>query len=140
MRQAENHIGQRIVLTGGASQLTGLADFVSQYWKRRASLAVPHHIMGLDEHSANPAFSALVGMALQVARSANDDLNEFNPAIMSRTPFGRFGLWLRDPSVRKGHLNEDATPLISNPNLSHRLAPACVRSTCHFSWSANHKP
>lgn len=91
----EHHIGQRIVLTGGASQLTGLADFVSQYWKRRASLAVPHHIMGLDEHSANPAFSALVGMALHVARSANDDLNDFNPAIMSKTPFGRFGLWLR---------------------------------------------
>lgn len=91
----EHHIGQRIVLTGGASQLTGMADFVSQYWKRRASLAIPHHIMGLDEHSANPAFSALVGMALHVARTADDDLTEFNPAILSRNPFGRLGMWLR---------------------------------------------
>ena len=87
----ENHIGQRIVLTGGASQLTGLADFVSQYWKRRASLAFPHHVMGLDEQSANPAFSALVGMALHVARIADDDFNDFNPAMLSKTPFGRLG-------------------------------------------------
>ena len=92
----ENHIGQRVVLTGGASQLTGLADFVSQYWKRRATLAVPHHILGLDEHSANPAFSALVGMALHVARTADDDQTDFHPALLSKTPFGRIGMWLRD--------------------------------------------
>ena len=91
----ENHIGQRVVLTGGASQLTGIADFISQYWKKRASLAVPHHILGLDEHSANPAFSALVGMALHVARSADDELTEFHPATMSKNPFGRLGMWLR---------------------------------------------
>ncbi|MGC6518350.1 MAG: cell division protein FtsA [Candidatus Puniceispirillaceae bacterium] len=90
-----NHIGQRVVLTGGASQLTGMADFVSQYWKRRATLATPHHIMGLDEHSSNPAFSALVGMALHVAKSAEEELTEFHPAILSKTPFGRLGMWLR---------------------------------------------
>jgi len=91
----ENHIGQRVVLTGGASQLTGMADFVSQYWKRRASLAVPHHIMGLDEHSANPAFSALVGMALHVAKAANEELFDFNPAIMSKNRLKRLGMWLQ---------------------------------------------
>ena len=71
-------MSQRVVLTGGASQLTGMADFVSQYWKRRATLALPHHIMGLDEQSSNPAFSALVGMALHVARIADDDFGDFN--------------------------------------------------------------
>ena len=91
----EHHIGQRVVLTGGASQLTGMADFVSQYWKRRAMLAAPQYIKGLDEQSSNPAFSALVGMALHIARSAEDDLSDFNPAILSRNPFGRFGVWLR---------------------------------------------
>lgn len=90
----ENHMSQRVVLTGGASQLTGMADFVSQYWKRRATLALPHHIMGLDEQSSNPAFSALVGMALHVARIAEDDFKDFNPAMLSKTPFGRFGMWL----------------------------------------------
>ena len=90
----ENHISQRVILTGGASQLTGMADFVSQYWKRRASLALPHHIMGLDENSADPAFSALVGMALHIARIADDEMSDINPAIMSKSPFGRLGMWL----------------------------------------------
>ena len=90
----ENHISQRVILTGGASQLTGMADFVSQYWKRRASLALPHHIMGLDENSADPAFSALVGMALHIARIADDEMSDMNPAIMSKSPFGRLGMWL----------------------------------------------
>lgn len=90
----EHHISQRVVLTGGASQLTGMADFVSQYWKRRASLAIPHHIMGLDEQSSSPAFSALIGMAMHVSRAAGDELNDINPAILSRMPFGRLGMWL----------------------------------------------
>ena len=91
----ENFIGQRVVLTGGASQLTGIADFTSHYWKRHASLARPANIMGLDEQTQNPSFSALVGMAIHISRNADDELFEFNPAAVTRNPLGRLGSWLR---------------------------------------------
>ncbi|MGC6530614.1 MAG: cell division protein FtsA [Candidatus Puniceispirillaceae bacterium] len=91
----ENHIGNRVVLTGGASHLTGVADFISQYWKKSASLAYPHHILGLDEQSSNPAFAAMIGMALHISRSSDDDISEIHPATFAKTPFGRLGMWLR---------------------------------------------
>ena len=90
-----NHIGKRVVLTGGASQLTGISDFISQYWKRNARLANPTHILGLDDQTAGPAFSACIGMAIQVMNSADSGQIEFHPASLSSSPFGRFSMWLK---------------------------------------------
>lgn len=91
----EHHLGNRVVITGGASQLTGVADFISQYWRRKATAARPAHILGLDEQTSGPEFAAVTGMALHIANAADDEHLEFHPAAAARTPFGRFGLWLR---------------------------------------------
>lgn len=90
-----NHISKRVVLTGGASQLTGMADFVSQYWQRHASLAHPIQVSGLDDTTSGPAYAAPIGMALQLMKIADTPHQSYHPASLSRSPFGRLGLWLR---------------------------------------------
>jgi len=56
--------GQRLVLTGGASQLTGLPEAARRIISRQARLGRPLGIQGLPESAKNPAFAAAVGLLL----------------------------------------------------------------------------
>ena len=60
MKQAkmEHTAGSRYVLTGGASQLTGLADLFSKHAKKSVGVSKPIGISGLDEDSCGAGFSA----------------------------------------------------------------------------------
>lgn len=89
-------IGQRIVLTGGGAQLTGLADFVGHYWGRTASLGLPQGLDGLDSHPSHLPFAASVGMALHLAEGETELDERDNLLALPKTPFGRFGQWLRE--------------------------------------------
>lgn len=54
--------GQRLVLTGGASQLTGLAECARRIVSGQVRLGRPLGIQGLPESAKNPAFAAAVGL------------------------------------------------------------------------------
>ena len=56
--------GQRLVLTGGASQLTGLPEAARRIISSQARLGRPLGIQGLPESAKNPAFAAAVGLLL----------------------------------------------------------------------------
>jgi cell division protein FtsA len=56
--------GQRLVLTGGASQLTGLPEAARRIISSQARLGRPLGIQGLPESAKNPAFAAAVGLIL----------------------------------------------------------------------------
>jgi cell division protein FtsA len=64
------HIGKRVVLTGGASQLTGLAEAARRIFGTQVRGGRPLGIGGLPEAAKSPAFSASVGLILypQAAR------------------------------------------------------------------------
>lgn len=54
----------RVVLTGGTSQLAGLADFAANELGRPVRIARPQAVTGLPANVSNPAFSTSVGLLL----------------------------------------------------------------------------
>lgn len=63
-------VGQRVVLTGGASQLTGLAEAARRILGRNVRVGRPLGVQGLPEAAKSPAFAAAVGLIIypQVAQ------------------------------------------------------------------------
>jgi cell division protein FtsA len=96
-----NLVGRRVVLTGGASQLTGLSEAARRILARNVRLGRPMGVSGLPEAAKGPAFSATAGLLVypQVA--------EFEGRVKSGGVFRlrstgtggrlqRVGQWLRD--------------------------------------------
>ena len=65
-----NAVGKRVVLTGGASQLSGLPEAARRMLGRNVRIGRPLGVAGLPEAAKGPAFSAPVGLLIypQVAR------------------------------------------------------------------------
>jgi len=89
--------GRRVVLTGGASQLTGVRELAAQVLDKQVRLGRPMRISGLAEATGGPAFSTAAGLLSYAA----DDRGEIRPATAGvmksySGPFGRFGGWLRE--------------------------------------------
>jgi len=63
-------VGQRVVLTGGASQLTGLAEAARRILGKNVRVGRPLGVQGLPEAAKSPAFAATVGLIIypQVAQ------------------------------------------------------------------------
>ena len=89
--------GRRVVLTGGASQLTGMRDLATQILDRPIRLGRPRPIRGLAESTSGPAFAVAAGL---LAHNFDRDLDPIAPRRPStREPapsFGRIGQWLRE--------------------------------------------
>lgn len=89
----------RVVLTGGACQLTGLADLASRVLNRPVRIGRPLGVAGLPEAAKGPAFAATAGLLVypQVAH-----LEHFEPRRTRQMMTGtggymaRVGRWLRD--------------------------------------------
>lgn len=92
-------VGKRIVLTGGASQLTGLSEVARRVLGRQVRLGRPLGVAGLPEAAKGPAFAAAVGLLIypQVAQ-----VEQFEPrGANARWTFGssalaRVGNWIRE--------------------------------------------
>ncbi|MBM3528873.1 MAG: cell division protein FtsA [Alphaproteobacteria bacterium] len=88
----------RAVLTGGASQLTGLPELASRILNRPVRIGRPLGISGLPEAAKGPAFAVAAGLLVypQVAH-----LEHFEPRktrqLMTGTGYiARVGRWLRE--------------------------------------------
>ena len=57
-------VGKRIVLTGGASQLTGLPDTARRILARNVRVGRPLGVSGLPAAAKGPAFSTAVGLMI----------------------------------------------------------------------------
>ena len=57
-------VGKRVVLTGGASQLTGLPDLARQILARNVRIGRPMGVKGLPPAAKGPAFSTAVGLLI----------------------------------------------------------------------------
>jgi cell division protein FtsA len=56
--------GRRVVLTGGASQLAGAAEFVARILQKPVRLGRPRTFPGLAAATAGPAYSAALGLLI----------------------------------------------------------------------------
>lgn len=92
------HLGRRLVMTGGASQLTGLPELARTILSPQARLGRPLGVEGLPESAKSPAFATAVGMLVypQVA-----GLEHFEPGRANVRPteddgyVARVGRWLK---------------------------------------------
>jgi cell division protein FtsA len=93
-------VGRRIVLTGGASQLTGLTEAARRILARSVRLGRPLGVTGLPEAAKGPAFSAAVGLLIypQVAQIEQVSAVRGHRLAMTGTGgvFSRFGHWFRE--------------------------------------------
>ncbi len=92
--------GRRLVLTGGASQLTGLADAARRIISPHVRIGRPLGIQGLPESAKSPAFAAAVGMLIYPQFAG---VEHFEPrrrggfaATGTDTYISRVGRWLRE--------------------------------------------
>lgn len=93
-------IGKRVVLTGGASQLTGMAEAARRILGRNVRIGRPLGVAGLPEAAKGPAFSATVGLLIypQVAgvEGGRRARSGFAMKMTGTGPLQRVGQWLRE--------------------------------------------
>ena len=92
--------GRRLVLTGGASQLTGLADLARRIVSPQVRVGRPLGVQGLPESAKSPAFAASVGLLIYPQFAG---VEQFVPgrgrgqlATGTDGYISRVGRWLRD--------------------------------------------
>ena len=98
MKQArmEHTAGSRYVLTGGASQLTGLSDLFAKQAKKSVGVSKPSSISGIDEDSCGAGFSASIGALIHMSRIEENDPAYRQTRTLPNGPIERIGAWLRD--------------------------------------------
>ena len=86
----------RFVLTGGGSQLTGIADFCAQLAGRHVVLGQPSGITNLAVEETSRSNAAAVGALIHVSRLTEDDPAERQTRTLPHGPIERLGAWFRD--------------------------------------------
>lgn len=88
--------GRRVVLTGGASQLDGVAEVASRVLDKQVRPGRPLGVEGLAESTAGPAFATAAGMLLYAASGlADSDVGSLGATDKGGSAFARAGRWLR---------------------------------------------
>lgn len=95
--------GRRLVLTGGASQLSGVRETVGKILDKQVRLGRPQQIAGMAEAMSGPIFSTCVGLLLFGLQNKDDEPSAAyrpgrHPAAghPSGDLSGRFGQWIKE--------------------------------------------
>ena len=89
--------GRRAVLTGGASQMQGVAEVAAQVLEKQVRLGRPIEIDGLAESTAGPAFATATGLLKYAASGlAGRDVGAMAQAKGRTGGLARIGHWLRE--------------------------------------------
>jgi cell division protein FtsA len=92
-------VGKQIVLTGGASQLTGLGEVARHILGRNVRLGRPLGVAGLPEAAKGPAFAAAVGLLIypQVAQIEQFEHKNRRSGWGGQSGYlARVGQWIRE--------------------------------------------
>ncbi len=90
-----SYAGERVVLTGGSSQLVGIGEFAANALGRPVRVARPQPIGGMPASACSPAFATVIGLAAaaQVLQAGWSSFPEY-PGPQEGY-LGRMGQWLR---------------------------------------------
>jgi cell division protein FtsA len=88
----------RVMLTGGASQLAGLAGLAAHILGRQVRIGRPHGISGLPDEAVGPAFAVAAGLLVypQVAHLEHFEPRSTRQAATGGGYIARVGRWLRE--------------------------------------------
>jgi len=77
-------IANRVVITGGVSQMDGLLDFSSNILNKKARLGKPQNIAALPENMKSPSFSVVCSL-LKFSIIENNDINTNFPNKINKS-------------------------------------------------------
>jgi cell division protein FtsA len=83
--------GQQVVLTGGGSQLVGLADYAQAALGRPVRIGNSPRIAGLAEQHVKPGFASLAGLVLYAAADPVD-IRSISTGYQSTVRYGKLGI------------------------------------------------
>ncbi len=92
----DKRVGNRVVLTGGASQLSGVQEVAGAILGKQVRLGRPMQTQGLHKTMTGPAFSACAGLLTFAHMEQNEHIMAFQFAQNSNSVVGRFGQWIRE--------------------------------------------
>ena len=93
------HVGKRLVLTGGGSQLTGMVETARRILGRNVRLGRPLGVAGLPDVGKGPAFATAVGLLIypQVAKIEQFERVAVKPRLTGTDGYlSRMGQWLKE--------------------------------------------
>lgn len=88
--------GRRVVLTGGASQLSGMKDLAHLVLDKQIRLGRPVRLQGLPDAVSGPAFSTTAGLLHYITEKSHEMPAEIMATVESGTLWQRMKLWLRE--------------------------------------------
>ncbi len=91
--------GKRVVLTGGACQLNGLADLAGKILGRNVRIGRPLGIRGLPDQARGPSFAAAAGLLVYPQRAAEEHFETVRTNLRATGTngyFSRMGQWLKE--------------------------------------------
>jgi cell division protein FtsA len=90
-------VGKRIVLTGGASQLTGMGEVARRILTQQVRLGRPLGVAGLPEAAKGPAFSTAVGLLIYPQVAGVEQFSHGSSwSWQQRGALSRVGQWLKE--------------------------------------------
>ncbi len=94
---AENVAGRRVVLTGGASQLTGVRELTAQVLDKQVRVGRPLRLQGLADAVAGPAFAVSAGLIAYATRGMEEiALGRLADAGAGGGRLSRIGRWFKE--------------------------------------------
>ena len=87
--------GRSVILTGGASQLTGMRDMVHSVLGRQVRFGRPRSVSGLADTAISPTFATTAGL-LRYAAMAPAEMGDVKPPeqpIWRKNKIARLGQW-----------------------------------------------
>lgn len=90
--------GRRVVLTGGASQLTGLVDLAGRMIGQQVRIGRPLGVRGLPEAARGPSFTTALGLLTYPQVAGLEHYEQRRSGLMTGTDgyFSRMGQWLKE--------------------------------------------
>ena len=89
-------LGGGVVLTGGGSQLNGVAELASEIFRMPVRIGVPMSLGGLVEEYRSPVYSTAVGLVLEGADRQAESGVEPRAREKGQSPlFGKLADWLK---------------------------------------------
>ncbi len=90
------HLGRRVVLTGGASQLHGLRELSQHVLNKQVRLGMPIRTSGLPDAVNGPAFSTTAGLLTYLSERSDEMPAEILAQVEPASAWERVKFWLRE--------------------------------------------
>jgi len=87
---------QRIILTGGGSQLPGIREMASNLWNRPVRQGQPNGVIGASDFATNPMFATCAGLLQYAWRDYAGSQNTLQMEPTHMNLLQRATTWLRE--------------------------------------------